>query len=594
MYYSEELIEEIRDRNDIVDVISDYVKLKKKGSTYFGLCPFHHEKSPSFSVNGQRQIFHCFGCGEGGNVYSFLMKYENFTFPEAVRFLAERAGISLPQVEMSAEEKKKNNKRAALLEINKEAALYFFRLLKSEKGKTAYEYLRNRGLSDETIVKFGLGYSQNYKDDLYNYMKHKGYQDDLLKETGLFTYTERGVYDKFFNRVMFPIMDIHNKVIGFGGRVMGQGEPKYLNSPETILFDKSRNLYGLNYAKNSRKGSLLICEGYMDVIALHQAGFSNAVASLGTAFTSQQSLLMKRYTEQVYLTYDSDEAGTKAALRAIPILKQAGLTAKIVRMEPYKDPDEFIKNLGDKEYEKRIQEARNSFLFEIDQKKKQVNTQDPEGMAGFYVEVARKLLEFEDELERNVYIDAVSREYNIPKESLIKSINKQAYSYQTRERDVSVARQDIPSPKDKSKHTKDSGTIQAQKILITWLLEEPALYKKISSILSANDFSEPVYNKVAALLFHQIEKNEINPARIIDHFESEEEHREVSALFNTPMRPDMSQSEKEKALNGTVMKIKKNSLENRSRKATDVKELQDIIMEQKKLDTMHISLQSQD
>ena len=256
MYYSEELIEEIRSRNDIVDVVSGYVKLKKKGSTYFGLCPFHNEKSPSFSVNGQRQIFHCFGCGEGGNVYSFLMKYENYTFPEAVRVLAERAGIELPQVQQSAEERQRNSLKADLLEINKEAALYFFHLLKSEKGKQGYDYLRKRGLSDETIVKFGLGYAQNYKDDLYRYLKEKGYRDETLKESGLFTYTERGVFDKFFNRVMFPIMDINNKVIGFGGRVMGEGEPKYLNSPETILFDKSRNLYGMNYAKNSRKGSL--------------------------------------------------------------------------------------------------------------------------------------------------------------------------------------------------------------------------------------------------------------------------------------------------------------------------------------------------
>ena len=366
MYYSEELIEEIRSRNDIVDVVSGYVKLKKKGSTYFGLCPFHNEKSPSFSVNGQRQIFHCFGCGEGGNVYSFLMKYENYTFPEAVRVLAERAGIELPQVQQSAEERQRNSLKADLLEINKEAALYFFHLLKSEKGKQGYDYLRKRGLSDETIVKFGLGYAQNYKDDLYRYLKEKGYRDETLKESGLFTYTERGVFDKFFNRVMFPIMDINNKVIGFGGRVMGEGEPKYLNSPETILFDKSRNLYGMNYAKNSRKGSLLICEGYMDVIALHQAGFSNAVASLGTAFTSRQCLLMKRYTENVYLTYDSDGAGVKAALRAIPMLKEAGLSTKVVNMKPYKDPDEFIKNMGAEQYEERIGQARNSFLFEID------------------------------------------------------------------------------------------------------------------------------------------------------------------------------------------------------------------------------------
>ena len=479
MYYSDDLIEEIRNRNDIIEVVSDYVKLKKKGNAYFGLCPFHNEKSPSFSVNGQRQIFHCFGCGEGGNVYSFIMKYENFTFPEAVRFLAERAGIELPKVEYSSEERERDNLKTSLLEINKEAALYFFRLLKSEKGKTAYKYLRNRGLSDETIIKFGLGYSSNYRDDLYRYLKEKGYQEDVLKESGLFTYNERGVYDKFINRVIFPIMDINNKVIGFGGRVMGDGEPKYLNSPETALFDKSRTLYGMNYARTSRKDSLLICEGYMDVISLHQAGFSNAVASLGTAFTTRQCILMKRYTDNVYLTYDSDGAGVKAALRAIPMLRGAGLSAKVINMKPYKDPDEFIKNIGADAYEERIKNARNSFLFEIDKLMETVDLNDPDKKAGFYSETAKMLLEFEDELERNVYIDAVSREYDIPKESLVKSVNRQAYTYVAKEDRKMQSREYIQIKEQKKKQdSKEKGIMQAQKILITWILEEPHFWIK--------------------------------------------------------------------------------------------------------------------
>lgn len=590
MYYSDDLIEEIRSRNDIVDVVSDYVKLKKKGSTYFGLCPFHNEKSPSFSVNGQRQIFHCFGCGEGGNVFSFIMKYENFTFPEAVRYLAERSGVELPKVEYSSEERKRNTLKTSLLEVNKESAMYFFRLLKSEKGRHGYDYLRGRGLTDDTIVKFGLGYSSNYRDDLYRYLRGKGYRDEVLKESGLFTYTERGVYDKFNNRVMFPIMDINNKVIGFGGRVMGEGEPKYLNSPETILFDKSRNLYGMNYARTSRKDSLLICEGYMDVISLHQAGFTNAVASLGTAFTSRQCLLMKRYTENVYLTYDSDGAGVKAALRAIPMLKEAGLSAKVVNMKPYKDPDEFLKNLGAEAYEERIGNARNSFLFEIDKMMEAVDLNDPDRKAGFYTDIARKLLEFEDELERNVYIDAVSREYGIPKESLVKSVNKQAYTYVAGENRKTERREHAVSGRKGEKTASGEGIIQAQKILITWILDEPSLLERISPVLSENDFSEPVYNKVAALLFEQIRSHDINPAKIIDHFESEEEHREVSALFNMPLREEMSPAEREKTLNDTVMKIKKNSLENRSRKAADVKELQEIIKEQQLLKSVHISL----
>ena len=303
MYYSEELIEEVRMRNDIVDVISGYVKLQKKGSSYFGLCPFHNEKSPSFSVSREKQMYYCFGCGAGGNVFTFIMEYENYSFVEALKFLAERAGIDLPEIEYSKEAKEKADLKLTILEINKLAAKYFYAQLKTEGGKTAYDYLKNRGLSEETIVAFGLGYANKYSDDLYRYLKTKGYSDELLIKAGIVNVDERkGAYDKFWNRVMFPIMDVNNRVIGFGGRVMGDAKPKYLNSPETVVFDKSRNLYGLNRARTSRKPYFLICEGYMDVIALHQAGFTNAVASLGTALTAGHASLLKRYVNEVYLS----------------------------------------------------------------------------------------------------------------------------------------------------------------------------------------------------------------------------------------------------------------------------------------------------
>ena len=328
MFYSDEIIEDIQNKNDIVDIVSGYVKLQKRGGTYFGLCPFHNEKSPSFSVSPNKQMFYCFGCGVGGSVYTFLMKYENATFQEAIKMLADRAGVELPQIEMSESDKRKRDLKNTLLEINKVAARYYFYQLKGEKGQIGRDYFDRRQLSEDTIVRFGLGYSGKYPDGLYQYLKKEGYRDDVLKESGLFSYSERKVYDKFFNRVMFPIMDINSKVIGFGGRVMGEGEPKYLNSPETKIFDKSRNLYGLNLARSSRKPNMIICEGYMDVIALHQAGFNNAVASLGTAFTSGQASLLKRYTKEILLTYDSDGAGVKAALRAIPMLKSVGMTIR--------------------------------------------------------------------------------------------------------------------------------------------------------------------------------------------------------------------------------------------------------------------------
>ncbi|MBE5985377.1 MAG: DNA primase, partial [Paenibacillaceae bacterium] len=413
MRYSEDIIEEVRVRNDIVDIVSGYVKLQKKGSNYFGLCPFHNEKSPSFSVSPAKQMYYCFGCGAGGNVITFVMEYENYSFSEAFKVLADRAGVKLPVEEYSKEAREQEDLRAALLEMNKLAASYFYYQLKKPQGEAGYRYLKDRQLSDETIVRFGLGYSNKTSDDLYRYLRGKGYDDSVLKQSGLVTIEEKGSHDKFWNRVMFPIMDVNNRVIGFGGRVMGSGEPKYLNSPETKLFDKSRNLYGLNYARLSREKYILICEGYMDVIAMHQAGFTNAVASLGTAFTTQHAQLLKRYTDKVILTYDSDGAGQKAALRAIPILRDAGVSIRVLNMEPYKDPDEFIKNLGAEEFKHRIEQAQNSFLFEIEVLRKNYKMDDPEQKTEFYNQTARKLLEFPEALERENYLEAVSREFFI-------------------------------------------------------------------------------------------------------------------------------------------------------------------------------------
>ena len=296
MLYPQEVIEEVRARNDIVDVVSGYVRLQKKGANHFGLCPFHNEKSPSFSVSQGKQMYYCFGCGAGGNVITFLQQYENASFQEAVKMLADRAGIKLPEAEYSEAARAKENHRARLLAVNKEAAKYFYYQLRAPQGKQGLTYLKNRQLSEETIHKFGLGFANKTSDDLSRYLKEKGFSDALLQEAGVSTFDERyGVHDKFWNRVIFPIQDINHRVIGFGGRVMGDGTPKYLNSPETPVFDKSRNLYGLNFARSSRKNQFILCEGYMDVISMHQAGFTQAVASLGTAFTTGQASLLKRY-----------------------------------------------------------------------------------------------------------------------------------------------------------------------------------------------------------------------------------------------------------------------------------------------------------
>ena len=513
MRYSEELIEEVRSRNDIVDVISGYVKLKKSGSNYFGLCPFHNEKSGSFSVSPSKQMYYCFGCGAGGNVITFIMEYENYTFMEAVRMLAERAGIELPQMEETPEERKSRDIRSQLLEINKLAAVYYFHQLRGQNGSTAMNYLKKRELGDETIQRFGLGYSSMYSDDLYRYIKSKGYKDDILKESGLFTYGDGKVTDKFWNRVMFPIMDMNNRVIGFGGRVMGDGKPKYLNSPETKLFDKSRNLYGLNIARTSRKPNIIICEGYMDVISLHQAGFNQAVASLGTALTSGQASLMKRYTDQVLITYDSDGAGVKAALRAIPILKEAGLTTKVINMKPYKDPDEFIKGLGAEAFQERIDKAQNSFMYEISAMEQNYDLTDPDSKTRFFNEVAGRIVGFEEELERNNYIEAVADKYMVSMDALKAMVG----NYGNR---VGIVKDRPDSRRTSSSHKeKEDGISQAQKILLTWLVQDMSLYPKVAAYLSPDDFIEEPFHDVAVRLYEQLDNGQINPAAIISTFD---------------------------------------------------------------------------
>lgn len=589
-YYSDELIEEIRSGNDIVDVISSYVRLTKKGSTYFGLCPFHNEKTPSFSVSPNKQMYYCFGCGAGGNVITFLMEYENYTFPEALEVLANRIGVELPKQELSVEQRRASDKKARLLEVNKEAAKYFYTLLCSERGQRAHEYFLKRGLSEETLRKFGLGYSDKYSDDLYRYLREKGYEDELLKDSGLISIDEkRGGHDKFWNRAMFPIMDVRGKVIGFGGRVMGDGEPKYLNSPETMIFDKSRNLYGLNFARTTKKHQILLCEGYMDVIALHQAGFDNAVAALGTAFTPGHANLLKRYTKEVYLTFDSDGAGVRAAKRAIPILKEAGITAKVVNMKPYKDPDEFIKALGAEAYEERIQQAENSFMFEIRLLEEEYDLKDPEGKTQFYNETAKRLLQFGEEIERNNYIEAIAQKYGMGFENLRKLVNH--FGTQA----GLVSNREVPKKERREKPKKEDGMRQSQKLLLTWLIEYTELFAQLEPWIGPEDFTEDIYKKAAEILFEQYHTDgKVNPAQIVSLF-AEEEQREIAALFNARVEKVETKSDREKAIRETALRIKQNSIAHRSKnlEPTDMAGLQKIISDKKQLESLekvHISI----
>ncbi len=568
-YYPEEVIEEVRSRTDIVDVISKYVNLQKKGSQYFGLCPFHNEKTGSFSVSPQKQMYYCFGCGAGGNAFSFLMNYENMTFKEAVEELANQCGVSLPQREMTAQERRTADKRSRLFEINKEAAGYYYKLLRSPGGEQAMAYFTKRGLTPETLHKFGLGCTSKYSDSLYKYLREKGYDDDILKDCGLITIDEkRGGHDKFWNRAMFPIFDANGKVVAFGGRVMGDGEPKYLNSPETEIFNKSRTLFGLYFARKTRREQFILCEGYMDVISLHQAGFDNAVASLGTALTEGHAGMLKRYVKDVYLSYDSDGAGQKAALRAIPILKRAGISCRIINMNPYKDPDEFIKNLGAEEYEKRIQNAENSFMYQIRMLQNNYDLTDPEKKSDFQKEAARMIvLEFPTQLERENYTEAVASRFNIPKDALAKYIIELGSSGITAKKDDQTHETRIKSAK-----AKDDGMKISQRLLITWLVEEPSIYSKISKYVTPDDFEDGVYKKVASEVFNYCQSNQpVDTARIVDLFMEEEERKTVAALFNTTVGELTNNSDLSKALKETLLRIKKNSLELSKKNGADFK-----------------------
>ena len=550
MYYAEELIEDIRRSNDIVDVIGSYVKLQKKGSSHLGLCPFHNEKTPSFSVSGPKQMFYCFGCQKGGNVITFVMDYENYSFPEAIALLADRAGIQLPAIEESEESRKQDSLKKQLMEINREAGKFYYSQLRTERGDFAMNYLKGRGLSDEMIRQFGLGYSVPSRDLLYKYLKNKGYRDDVLSQSGLFNYNERnGMQDKFWSRVIFPYMDAGNKIIAFGGRIMGDGEPKYLNSPETPVFVKGRHLYGLNFARASRKKNLIICEGYMDVISLHQAGFNQAVASLGTALTPAQVSLLKRYSEEVLVCYDSDGAGVKAALKAIEMLRSAEVSCRVINMRPYKDPDEFIKNLGAEEFQKRIDNAENYFYYMIRMAESDYNLSDPEGLTKFHDSIAAKLSRFDNAVERDNYLDGVAKKYGINPDSLRSRVNQMAL------------KRDVPDAYERPKQShginkvRESGHVKAQKHLITWLSDDISLFPIVSKYIKADDFDAGVLRNVAIAFYEQLENGEYNPAAIISMFDDEEEQREIAAIFHSTLDHLEKKADEDKALKDIILHL---------------------------------------
>ncbi|MGN1031777.1 MAG: DNA primase, partial [Butyricicoccaceae bacterium] len=401
MPIEQRFLDELTARCDIVDIVSRYVALKKSGSNYFGLCPFHNEKTASFSVAPDKQIFHCFGCGAGGGAISFIMKIEGLEFPDAVRHLAKQYGMEVPETGVSREERKNRDR---LLELMKDAGRFYYAQLHQPQNAAALQYFVRRGLSGKTMNRFGLGYAPDSFHALMDAMQAKGYTKAELDAAGLISRSKQGTYyDKFRNRVMFPIIDIRGDVIAFGGRVMDDSKPKYLNSPETYIFSKSRNLFAMNLAKKTKHDYFLLAEGYMDVIALHQAGFDSAVASLGTALTEEQARLLSRYTEQVVICYDADSAGQKAAQRAIDILNRAGLRVKVLRIPGAKDPDEFIKAKGAEAFRKLIERSENHIEYRLQRIRDQYDLTEDEQRIAYLNEAAELLAELDNEVQREVY-----------------------------------------------------------------------------------------------------------------------------------------------------------------------------------------------
>lgn len=617
MYYPEELVEEVRQKNDIVDVVSGYVRMKQRGANYVGLCPFHNEKTGSFSVSPSRQIFKCFGCGIGGNVFTFIMQYENYTFVEAMKMLAERAGVKLPEAEYDENARRAMNAKARIMELNKDAANYFYYQLRAPQGEVGMRYFKNRELSDETMKKFALGYSNVKSNDLVLYLRSKGYTDKEIVDSGVASFHEKyGLHDKFWNRVMFPIQDINSKVIGFGGRVIGEGEPKYLNSPETVVFDKSRNLYGMNFARTSRKGYLILCEGYMDVIAMHQAGFTEAVASLGTAFTGGQAAILRRYADNIVLAYDSDGAGTKAALRAIDILRNYGMTGKILHLEPYKDPDEFIKNMGQNAFQDRIDQAEDSFSFELRMMEKGYDLKSPESKLKFRKALVEKMYTLSDQFEDiKPFIEMVCDKYHFGYDEMCSSVASYGNSSQAR---ISPVRRQEENEIRKNKK-KDDPVLYNQRVLLTWLAEEPSLYPKIQNYISEEDFTEGIYKKAAVRLLSDLREGRMpNPGAIMTALQAseetdEEEQLEIASLFSTKLTDMLSRikgstevnlddqgrvfdsvNDKERALADILITIKRATLQRITEGAgTDPGAFQKIVAMKKAIQNIqktHISL----
>lgn len=508
MLYPEELIEEVRLRNDIVDVVSAYVKLERKGRRYFGLCPFHNEKSPSFSVEPAKQFFYCFGCNKGGSVIQFIMNIEHLDFLEAFKYLAERAGISLPEPDDSGE-REKARLRKEILELNKDAARFFFSALAGKDGKEAQAYLRKRGLTEKTLRQFGMGVSPSGWSELSSYFLSKGVSRELLLTSGLSLKSKSGdLIDRFHGRIMFPIFDIRGNIIGFGGRIMDQSQPKYMNSPDTPVYNKSRELYGLNYARQSPSKKLMIVEGYMDVISLHQAGIDYAVASLGTALTQMQAWILKKYADEVIIAYDADSAGQAATLRGLEILEEAGCQVRVLLIPEGKDPDEFIRNNGPEKFKNLVERAISLLDYKIRAQKGMHNLDTVEDKLKLLNSVADILAAHENSIERELYSKSYAEQYGISLESLQSEVLKRMKKKQsTRKKAYATDERRRESQSSFGPPSIEARYGELEYMLLVMLCLENRLYPKVLVAYSLSAFNDAGARTVAEKLYGKLDRN---------------------------------------------------------------------------------------
>lgn len=564
--YSDEIIDEVRQTNDIVDIISQYVHLKRSGRNFFGLCPFHNEKSPSFSVSPDKQIFHCFGCGVGGNVFTFLTKIEGINFVEAVQTLAERSNIQLPTLENGGDSSKELLK-SKVYKVNEFTANYYHQNLYKPESKIAQEYIKKRKLTNETLKSFQIGFSGKF-DELYQALKKQGFEEPEILESGLVNRNDKGQYiDRYRNRIMFPICDARGRVIAFGGRVLDDSKPKYINSPENVVYSKGRNLFGLNVAKKGDIKQILIVEGYMDVISLHQRGITNVVAPLGTALTQQQGWLLRKSSEKIILSFDSDDAGLTAKIRALDILQDMGCDIRILQMEGAKDPDEYIIKYGNARFKTLIEKALSVIEFKVKVLKQNLNLEIVNDKIKFLNEIAKLIAKVDNTMEREVYIEKIAKEYDISKEGIYAEVNKLVYSSVKSEKILEKSKPVVSHKKPEEINISQTVKRRENTVLSILLTGDINIFQVIQQNIRLEDFKDTINQEIARKLYEEFEKGNSNINSIIDML-GEEEQNHITEI----MADDYEIDNVEKAIDDIMQSYEKDKLNNRKFEILDLLE----------------------